>query len=90
MDTYNTIVVIICISLFGINLVFCCFTCFSVLHSFMTETNQDLSDLRQNLIKPEDAKPEDEKVIIITVSSNQRFSDDDCGGQDCSHDICAC
>lgn len=95
MDAYNTIVVILCIALFAINLVFCCFTCFSILHSLMTETtNQDLSDLRKNLNEPEEeAKPE-EKVMIITISSNQGFSDsiddeDDCG-QDCSHDICAC
>ncbi|CAN6980211.1 unnamed protein product, partial [Brassica rapa subsp. trilocularis] len=94
MDTYTSIVVILCIALFAINLIFACFTCFSILHSFMTETtNQDFSDLRKNLIEPEEAKPNDEKVIIIAVSSNQGFSGsmdgDDCG-QDCSHDICAC
>lgn len=59
----------------------------------MTEENQDSSDLRENLIEPEEAKP-DEKVMIITISDNQGLSDsiddDDCG-QDCSHeDICAC
>jgi len=94
MDTYTSIVVILCIALFAINLIFACFTCFSILHSFMTETtNQDFSDLRKNLIEPEEAKPDDEKVMIIAVSSNQGFSGsmdcDDCG-QDCSHDICAC
>ncbi|KAG2259572.1 hypothetical protein Bca4012_055717 [Brassica carinata] len=93
MDTYTYIVVILCIALFAINLVFSCFTCFSILHSFITgTTNQDLSDLRKNLIEPEEAKP-DEKVMIIAVSVNQGFSGsidgDDCG-QDCSHDICAC
>ncbi|KAL0757377.1 hypothetical protein Bca101_095045 [Brassica carinata] len=61
---------------------------------FVTETtNQDFSDLRKNLIEPEEAKPDDEKVMIIAVSSNQGFSGsmdgDDCG-LDCSHDICAC
>jgi hypothetical protein len=59
----------------------------------MKDENQDFSDLRKNLIEPEEAKP-DEKVMIITVSSNQELSDstdDDDGGQDCSHeDICAC
>lgn len=57
----------------------------------MTETNQDLVDLRKNLIEPEEAKL-DEKVKIITVSSNQgSIDDDDDCGQDCSHeDICAC
>ncbi|CAN7096334.1 unnamed protein product [Brassica rapa subsp. narinosa] len=94
MDTYTSIVVILCIALFAINLIFACFTCFSILHSFMTETtNQDFSDLRKNLIESEEAKPDDEKVMIIAVSSNQGFSGsmdgDDCG-QDCSHDICAC
>lgn len=94
MDTYTYIVVIVCIALFAINLVFSCFTCFSILHSFMTETtNQDFSDLRKNLIETEEAKPDDEKVMILAVSSNQGFSGsingDDCG-QDCSHDICAC
>ncbi|CAH8381209.1 unnamed protein product [Eruca vesicaria subsp. sativa] len=90
MDTYTCIVVILCISLFLINLVFSCCTCFSILHSFMTKTNQDLSELRENLIEPEEAEPED-NVIIIAVSSNQGFSDsiNDCG-QDCSHEICAC
>ncbi|AEE29539.1 hypothetical protein AtNW77_Chr1g0018871 [Arabidopsis thaliana] len=93
MDAYNCIVVIFCISLFAINLVFSCFTCFSILQSSMKDENQDFSDLRKNLIEPEEAKP-DEKVMIITVSSNQELSDstdDDDGGQDCSHeDICAC
>ncbi|KAF8080671.1 hypothetical protein N665_0929s0023 [Sinapis alba] len=92
MDTYTCIVVILCISLFAINLVFSCFTCFSILHSYLTKTNQDLSELRENLIEPEEAEPE-ENVIIIEVSSNQGFSDsidgDNCG-QDCSNDICAC
>ncbi|ESQ35097.1 hypothetical protein EUTSA_v10009905mg [Eutrema salsugineum] len=94
MDTYNYIVVIFCIAVFGINLVFCCFTSFSILHSLMTETSEDFSDLRKNLIEPREVNP-DEKVLIISVSSNQGFSDsiddddDDCG-QDCSHDICAC
>ncbi|XP_019091792.1 PREDICTED: uncharacterized protein LOC104740396 [Camelina sativa] len=90
MDAYNCTVIIFCIALFAINLVFSCFTCFSIL--FMTEENKDLSDLRKNLIEREEAKP-DEKVMIITVSGSQGFSDsidDDCG-QDCSHeDICAC
>lgn len=58
----------------------------------MTQTDQDLSELRENLIEPEEAEPE-ENVITIAVSSNQGFSDsidgDNCG-QDCSHDICAC
>ncbi|KAG7597319.1 hypothetical protein ISN44_As06g017010 [Arabidopsis suecica] len=91
MDAYNCIVVIFCISLFAINLVFSCFTCFSILPSFLKDENQDFSDLRKNLIEPEEAKP-DEKVIIITVSSNQgSIDDDDCGQDDCSHeDICAC
>ncbi|CAH8390953.1 unnamed protein product [Eruca vesicaria subsp. sativa] len=94
MDTYTYIVVILCIALFAINLVFSCFTCFSILHSFMTETtDQDLIDLGRKLIEPEEAKPDDEKVIILAVSSNQGFSGsidgDDCG-EDCSHDICAC
>ncbi|CAA7056674.1 unnamed protein product [Microthlaspi erraticum] len=94
MDAYTYVVVILCIALFAINLVFSCFTCCSILHSFfMTETNQDLSDLKKNLIVPEEAKP-DEKVMIITILSDQEFSDsiddDDCC-QDCSHDdICAC
>uniref|UniRef100_A0A1J3FD20 Uncharacterized protein n=1 Tax=Noccaea caerulescens TaxID=107243 RepID=A0A1J3FD20_NOCCA len=93
MDAYTYIVVILCIALFAINLVFSCFTCFSMLHSFMTETNQDLSNLKKNLIEPEEAKP-DEKVMIITVLSDQEFSDsidddDDCG-HNCSHDICSC
>ncbi|KAF3609274.1 hypothetical protein DY000_02045612 [Brassica cretica] len=92
MDAYTCIVVILCIALFAINLVFSCFTCFSILHSFMTQTDQDLSELRENLIEPEEAEPE-ENVITIAVSSNQGFSDsidgDNCG-QDCSHDICAC
>ncbi|EOA36893.1 hypothetical protein CARUB_v10011434mg [Capsella rubella] len=92
MDAYNCIVIIFCIALFAINLVFSCFTCFSILHIFMTEENKDLTDLRKNLIEQEEANP-DEKVTIITVSSNQGFSDsidDDCR-QDCSHeDICAC
>ncbi|KAG2319804.1 hypothetical protein Bca4012_053939 [Brassica carinata] len=95
MDTYTCIVVILCIALFAINLVFSCFTCFSILDSSMIETNQDLSDLRKNLIEPEEGKPDDEKVIIIiAVPSSQGFSDsvdgDDCGGQDCSQDICTC
>ncbi|KAG7591958.1 hypothetical protein ISN45_Aa01g009320 [Arabidopsis thaliana x Arabidopsis arenosa] len=92
MDAYNCIVVIFCISLFAINLVFSCFTCFSILPSFLKDENQDFSDLRKNLIEPEEAKP-DEKVMIITVSSNQGSidDDDDCGQDDCSHeDICAC
>lgn len=61
----------------------------------MTETDQGLSDLRKNLIEPEEEAKSDDKVMIITISSNQGFSDssidddDDCG-QDCSHDICAC
>ncbi|CAH8252587.1 unnamed protein product [Arabidopsis lyrata] len=82
--------VIFCISLFAINLVFCCFTCFSILQIFMKDENQDFSDLRKNLVEPEEAKP-DEKVMIITVSSNQGSIDDDCGQDDCSHDdICPC
>ncbi|KFK43900.1 hypothetical protein AALP_AA1G188500 [Arabis alpina] len=89
MDAYNCIVVILCIALFAINLVFCCFTCFSILHSFMTETDEDFSDLRKNLIEPEEEAISDEKVMILTISSSS-IDDDDCGGQDCSHDICAC
>ncbi|CAH8388907.1 unnamed protein product [Eruca vesicaria subsp. sativa] len=94
MDTYTCIVVSFCIALFAINLVFSCFTCFSILDSFVRETNQDLSGLRKNLIEREEGKPDDEKVIIISVPSNQGFSEsvdgDDCGGQDCSQDICTC
>ncbi|KAF8106077.1 hypothetical protein N665_0147s0034 [Sinapis alba] len=91
MDTYTCIVLILCIALFAINLVFSCFTCFSILHSCVTETNQDSSDLRKNLIE---GKPDDEKVIIIAVPSSKGFCDsidgDVCGCQDCSHDICDC
>ncbi|CAL9215299.1 unnamed protein product [Arabidopsis halleri] len=47
------------------------------------------SERVSHLIEPEEAKP-DEKMMIITVSSNQGFSDsiddDDCG-QDCSHEL---
>ncbi|CAN8292942.1 unnamed protein product [Cochlearia groenlandica] len=89
MDAYNTIIVIFCIALFVINLVFSCFTCFTILYGFMTETNQDLMCLRETLLEPE----HDVKVMIVAVSNQQGgFSDsivDDCG-QDCSHDICAC
>ncbi|CAH8374221.1 unnamed protein product [Eruca vesicaria subsp. sativa] len=90
MDTYTCIVVIICIALFAINLVFSCFTCFSILHSCMTQADQDLNELSENLIEPQEPNPE-ENVIIIAASSNQGFSDsiDDCG-PDCSHEICAC
>ncbi|KAJ0247915.1 hypothetical protein HA466_0163030 [Hirschfeldia incana] len=94
MDTYTSIVMILCIALFAINLVFSCFTCFSILHSSVTETNQDSSDLKKNLIEREEGKPDDEKVIIIAVPSNQGFSasvdGDDSGGLVCSQDICAC
>ncbi|XP_018449588.1 uncharacterized protein LOC108821038 [Raphanus sativus] len=94
MDTYTCIVVIFCIALFAINLVFSCFTCFSILHSSVTETNEDLSDLKKNLIEREEGKRDDGKVIVIAVPSNQGFSEsvdgDDCGGQVCSQDICAC
>ncbi|WZZ18811.1 hypothetical protein YC2023_111900 [Brassica napus] len=69
MDTYTSIVVILCIALFAINLIFACFTCFSILHSFMTETtNQDFSDLRKNLIESEEAKPDDEKSQVTKDS----------------------
>ncbi|CAN6896158.1 unnamed protein product [Brassica oleracea] len=94
MDAYTCIVVIFCIALFAINLVFACFTCFSILHSCVTEANKDLSDLKKYLIEREEGKPDDEKVIIIAVPSNKGFSDsvdgDDCGGQDCSQGICTC
>ncbi|EFH69192.1 hypothetical protein ARALYDRAFT_889103 [Arabidopsis lyrata subsp. lyrata] len=59
--------VIFCISLFAINLVFCCFTCFSILQIFMKDENQDFSDLRKNLVEPEEAKP-DEKAILATIA----------------------
>lgn len=58
----------------------------------MTHTDQGLTELRENLIEPEEAEPE-ENVITIAVSRNHGFSDsidgDSCG-QDCSHEICAC
>ncbi|XP_019058099.1 PREDICTED: uncharacterized protein LOC104813984 [Tarenaya hassleriana] len=90
MDAYTAIVIILCASVMVINVVSCCFTCFSILFSSIAERNQNPSDLRRKLLDPKKDFV-DEKVITDTSKEGLvSTAIDGACGEDCGHEICAC